>query len=271
MYKRQPSWIPSEVKAFQRGVLLSFDQALSPELATELGRYSADRWNYQQTHNYGSGNFRLDGEPGQESVALSSATLSKDGKSLFLAIPDMKPSHSLRVTYRLPIPEVDQVDSAFLSVWGLRSIDLTDHGFATDEIDMTPKQLMTSSEAKIDPTSTLGKEVAVRYGCVACHATGESDIPAPAAIGADGAQVAVGPPWTGLWNSHRTFTDGSFVKSADETYLRESILDPGRRVAVGFETEKTGVGMPSYLGVLKDHEIDSIILYIKTLAKKKKR
>ena len=34
---------------------------------------------------------------------------------------------------------------------------------------------------------------------------------------------------------------------------------------------KTGVGMPSYLGVLKDHEIDSVILYIKSLAAKPKK
>ncbi len=38
----------------------------------------------------------------------------------------------------------------------------------------------------------------------------------------------------------------------------------------GFETERTGVGMPSYLGVLKDHEIDSIVLFIKELKKAKK-
>lgn len=265
-----PSWVPSEVKAFQRGVLLTFDHELSPELAGELGRYSADRWNYQQTHNYGSGNFRLDGEPGQESVPLSSVAVSKDSRSLFLAIPDMRPSHSLRITYRLPVPDSTRVESTYLSVWNLREIDLTKHGFSTNEVDMTPRQLLTTADQKIDPTPAIGKEVAVRYGCVACHATGESDIPAPPSNPAEGAQVAVGPAWNGLWSSRREFTDGSFIKSVDETYLRESILDPGRRVAQGFETEKTGVGMPSYLGVLKDHEIDSVILYIKTLATKKK-
>lgn len=265
-----PSWVPSEVKAFQRGVLLTFDHKLSLELAGELGRYSADRWNYQQTHNYGSGNFRLDGEPGQESVPLSSVAVSKDSRSLFLAIPDMRPSHSLRITYRLPVQDSTRVESTYLSVWNLREIDLTKHGFSTNEVDMTPRQLLTTADQKIDPTPAIGKEVAVRYGCVACHATGESDIPAPPSNPAEGAQVAVGPAWNGLWSSRREFTDGSFIKSVDETYLRESILDPGRRVAQGFETEKTGVGMPSYLGVLKDHEIDSVILYIKTLAGKKK-
>ena len=56
----------------------------------------------------------------------------------------------------------------------------------------------------------------------------------------------------------------------DEAYLRESILDPARRVMEGYEMERTGVGMPSYLGVLRDHEIESVILFIKGLNKGKK-
>tara|TARA_R110002096_G_scaffold308757_2_gene503275 strand:+ start:981 stop:3755 length:2775 start_codon:yes stop_codon:yes gene_type:complete len=270
-----PSWTPRRLEASKRGVLLTFDQKLSPELASELGRYSVDRWNYQQTHNYGSGNFKLDGEPGQEAVPVASTQLSNDGKSLFLGLVGMKPSHTLRVTYRIPVPESTQVDSAYLTIRSLPKIDLTENGFQDNTVDLNWDPSLTTSGEVIEPTAKLGKEVALLYGCVACHATGESGIPAPAPISAGagagaGAMVAVGPPWIGLWNSLRTFTDGSFVKNADETYLRESILDPGRRVAEGFDTEKTGVGMPSYLGVLKDHEIDSIVLYIKSLSKKRK-
>lgn len=261
-----PSWLPREVLASKRGVLLRFDGEISPELSAELGRYSVDRWNYEQTHNYGSGNFKLDGTPGQESIAISSARVSIDRKSLFLGIPDMRPSHSLRVTYRLPVPDRATVDSAYLTVWKLPELDLRDRGFDSDEVDLSPKALLTGGPSAVEPSAKLGKETAMRYGCIACHATGEADtVPAPPANAAEGALVAVGPPWKGLWQSHRTFTDGSFIKAVDETYLRESILDPSRRVAEGFATEKTGVGMPSYLGVLRDHEIDSIILYIQTL------
>ncbi len=32
--------------------------------------------------------------------------------------------------------------------------------------------------------------------------------------------------------------------------------------------ERTGVGMPSYLGVLKDYEIESVVMFIKGLKKK---
>jgi len=109
----------------------------------------------------------------------------------------------------------------------------------------------------------------VRYGCVACHATGDPDSPNDPPVAAEGgAKVAVGPPWTGLWGASRVFTDGSEIRRIDEAYLRESILDPARRVMEGYEMERTGVGMPSYLGVLKDHEIDSIVLFIKGLPKK---
>ena len=44
-------------------------------------------------------------------------------------------------------------------------------------------------------------------------------------------------------------------------------VQTARRVMEGYEMERTGVGMPSYLGVLKDHEIDSVVLFIKGLKK----
>ncbi len=261
-----PDLSPRTILASQRGILLSFDKEISPDLTSELGRYSVDRWNYQQTHNYGSGNFKLDGSPGQESIAVSSAIVSADQKSLFLGIPEIKPSQSLRVTYRLPLPDYARVDSAYITARKLPKLNLKDYGFSSNKVDLEPKALLTGGPSQMEPSAKLGKETAMRYGCIACHATGEADtVVTPPANVAEGATLAVGPPWKGLWKSKRIFTDGSFIKSVDETYLRESILDPPRRVAEGFLTEKTGVGMPSYLGVLKDHEIDSIILYIQTL------
>lgn len=263
------AWLPREIRAESRGILLSFNAPLSPELAAELGRYSADRWNYRQTHEYGSGNYRLDGEPGQEALPVLSAKLSKDNKSIFLGLADMKPAHTLRLTYRLPSPDVANVENVYLTIHRVPTLDLATLGFADDEVDLTPRADLTGGTT-IEPTAALGKEVALRYGCTACHATGEADIPAPPspAKNVDSSKVAVGPPWIGAWGSSRTFSDGSEIRKIDEAYLRESILDPARRVQKGYEMERTGVGMPSYLGVLKDHEIESVILFIKSLRKK---
>lgn len=260
--------LPHEIRAEKRGILLRFDEPLTPEHVAELGRYSADRWNYLQTHAYGSGNYKLDGTPGQEALPVLSAKLSQDGKSLFLGFGDMKPSDSLRLTYRLPAPDVVQVENIYLTIHSLPSFDLSKIGFDDNQVDLTPRTDLTGGAGTVEPTAELGKEVAVRYGCVACHATGDPDIPGPPVAAAGEANLAVGPSWIGLWGAKRVFTDGSEIRNIDEVYLRESILDPARRVMKGYEMELTGVGMPSYLGVLQDHEIDSVVLYIKGLPKK---
>ncbi len=263
----QPDLLPREIVAEKRGVLLTFEAPLDAGLAADLGRYSADRWNYHQTHEYGSGNFRTDNDkPGQVALPVSSAKLSKDRRSLFLGIRDMSPSHALRVTCRIPAPGVDRVENVYLTVHALPSLDLAAHGFSTNEVDLSPRKDLAGDGPAVQPTAALGREVAVRFGCVACHATGDASLPGPPPA-AGGVKTAVGPPWTGLWGASRIFTDGSELKKVDDAYLRESILDPVRRVQMGYEMERTGVGMPSYLGVLKDHEIDSLILFIKTLKK----
>ena len=50
---------------------------------------------------------------------------------------------------------------------------------------------------------------------------------------------------------------------ADEAYLRESITNPSAKVVKGFE--KFDTGMPIYAGILNDSQIESLILYIKSL------
>jgi mono/diheme cytochrome c family protein len=86
-------------------------------------------------------------------------------------------------------------------------------------------------------------------GCLACHS--------------DAANVAkYGPTMKALYGKQRIFPKAGRV-IADEAYLRESILEPSARVVPGFE--KAEAGMPSYAGVLTPRQIESIILYIKSL------
>ena len=269
-WKGGPNYVPREVRSDKRGVLLSFDVELDEGIATSLSTYTVDRWNYVRSYNYGSGNYKLDGEPGQETLPVASAYLSKDKKSVFLGVPDMQPVHSMRLTYRVAAAtETPLIQNAYLTVHELRSIDLEEFGFAAEmNVDLTVKEGAATDVAMVEPSIEEGKKTAELFGCVACHTTDGTR-----AVAADPTTV-VGPTWKGLFGSRRDFSDGTFVKQADKVYLRESIVDPGRKVAKGFEMEKTGVGMPSYLGVLKDYQIDSIILYIESLgvkAKKKKK
>jgi len=260
-----PSWLPSDLAVESRGVTIAFDREIDVEGALDPSRYAADRWNYRQTHQYGSGNFRLDGEPGQEVLGVASVKVSEDRRRIFLGIPDMRPSDTLRVTYRIPYPESTEVASVYFGVHQLESTDLLTLGFADNEVDLTPPAALAAGEMAVEPSIALGKEVSLQYGCLACHATGDGPLDQLLAAGGD-ASLVVGPPWTGLWGTRRRFVDGSRLDRVDADYLRESIIDPAARVPEGYEIEKTGVGMPSYLGVLKEHEIESIILYIESLA-----
>jgi hypothetical protein len=76
----------------------------------------------------------------------------------------------------------------------------------------------------------------------------------------------VGPSWKGLFGSKRDYVSDKGMKgslTADEAYLREAILEPNAKKHASFV--KSEFAMPSFAGVLTDGQVDSIVLYIKTL------
>ncbi|MGB4256552.1 MAG: cytochrome c oxidase subunit II [Phycisphaerae bacterium] len=68
-----------------------------------------------------------------------------------------------------------------------------------------------------------------------------------------------GPDLTGLYGTTVHLQDGRKV-TADENYLRESILRPGNKIVFGYESL-----MPPYEGQLSEEEVLRLIAYIKTL------
>ena len=93
----------------------------------------------------------------------------------------------------------------------------------------------------------LGKSLAHRFGCAACHSS-------------DG-RPANGPTWRGLYGKGETLADGTKMR-VDEAYLHESIVDPDANIVKGFAA---GL-MPKDFGQkLSRSDIQAIIDYIKTL------
>jgi cytochrome c oxidase subunit 2 len=90
-----------------------------------------------------------------------------------------------------------------------------------------------------------GKELMEHSGCLACHSL-------------DGTPK-VGPSLKGLYGRKVALSDGKTV-TADEDYIRESILDPNAKIVKGFQPV-----MPTFRGLLKDEEITAIIAYLKTV------
>jgi cytochrome c oxidase subunit 2 len=97
-----------------------------------------------------------------------------------------------------------------------------------------------------DDLAHEGAKLFVSQGCAGCHAT-SSNVHAPRLAGLYGRAVQL--------------ADGRTV-SADEAYIRDSILQPKRDVVAGFEPI-----MPSFKGLLDDGEIQSLTAYIRSLGK----
>ena len=93
-----------------------------------------------------------------------------------------------------------------------------------------------------------GEQLVEQLGCLSCHTTN----------GKRGA----GPTWKGLAGRQVKLSDGTTV-TADDEYLRRSVLDPSAQVVAGFPgglmaaTVKPGSVTPT--------QADQIVAYLKTV------
>lgn len=245
-----PSPLPETVSAGEQGVLLTFGIPLDSAVAADRSRYAVSRWDYRRTARYGSGHFRLDGEAGEERLPVAAAHVGSDGRSLLLVIPDMREAMQVQVSYDLVGRDGEAVsDTVYLTVNGVTPLDLAAAGLGGVDwaADLAGAGDELLDEVAAAATADAGREIFQRTGCVACHS-------------ADGTTAGrLGPTMQGLFGSIRPLADGSSVR-ADEEYLRRAITAPDAQIVEGYQE-----GMPAYLGVLDDSEIESIILYIRSL------
>ncbi|MGV3662148.1 MAG: DUF6797 domain-containing protein [Prosthecobacter sp.] len=249
----KPRVLLKEVTPTDKGLLLRFNAKLEEKLATDPTSYSAERWNYRRTSDYGSPHLKLDGSTGQEWMTASSAYLSKDGMTVLVGFPEMKAGvNQMRIGWGLKsVDGLKAENTAYFSPWELLPFDAKKEGFDENlKVDLTPRAAATVTLAK--PTVEEGERLYQMFGCMACHST-------------DGTLVGkVGPSWKGLFGSERDIAKGTKGKfKADEAYLRESITNPSAKVVKGFE--KFDTGMPIYAGILNESQIESLILFIKSL------
>jgi cytochrome c oxidase subunit II len=91
-----------------------------------------------------------------------------------------------------------------------------------------------------------GEKLFNQLGCQLCHAPDRRGI---------------GPALAGLYGSEVALQDGHTVM-ADDSYIRESILNPQAKITAGFQPL-----MPSYQGRVNEEELIQLIAYIRSLEK----
>jgi len=100
------------------------------------------------------------------------------------------------------------------------------------------------ARAAADTPEGRGKTLVTQNGCLGCHSL-------------DGSR-GTGPTWLGLYGSSVPLSDGSTV-TADDAFIKESILQPQAKYVAGYET----IQMPVY--TFTDEQIADIIAFIETL------
>ncbi|MBM0206748.1 cytochrome c oxidase subunit II [Micromonospora sp. STR1s_5] len=124
----------------------------------------------------------------------------------------------------------------------------TDHSVMRGRIVVMEPQAYAAwltTQPEGDDLAHEGARLFVSRGCSGCHSE-SSTVHAPKFKGAYGRLVQL--------------ADGRQAK-VDEAYIRDSILQPKRDIAAGYEPI-----MPSYAGLLDDGEIQSLTAYIRSLA-----
>jgi len=103
-----------------------------------------------------------------------------------------------------------------------------------------------SSVAAMAPTvEEDGAELFQSLGCVTCH----KDAPG-----------AFGPSLVGIYGEEVRFADGT-SQVVDDSYLRESILDPTTRIVAGYQPL-----MPTFRGQVDEEKLLRLVQYIKSLS-----
>jgi len=252
-YTGAPSLLPREIVPMDKGVLLRFDVALDPKKAADPASYSLGTWGYKRAHTYGSAQYKTDGSTGIDWLTPSSAYVSEDGKAVFVGVPGMKPVMQLRVGWSINSADgVAMAENAYTTPYDLVSFDAKAEGFGDVTVDLTPR--VAAAQAKGPVTVEEGLRLSQMLGCVACHSVKDQDL------------FKIGPKWNKLFGAKRDYIDekkkkGSVVVNDD--YIRESILQPSAKRHADFA--KSEYAMPSYAGVVTDSQLESLVLYIKSL------
>jgi cytochrome c oxidase subunit 2 len=100
---------------------------------------------------------------------------------------------------------------------------------------------LTSGSTATNSPAARGRQLFLQYGCVECHETGRA------------------PNLQGVYGQAVLLSDGTTIV-ADENYLRQHILTPGRTVVSGYQNI-----MPSFNGLLSEDDLVQLIAYIKSI------
>tara|TARA_R110002049_G_scaffold47902_1_gene138377 strand:+ start:66162 stop:70448 length:4287 start_codon:yes stop_codon:yes gene_type:complete len=107
--------LPVTVKTFTNGIQLTFADPIDKETATNPDNYFAQQWNYLWSEQYGSPQFSVERpqEQGRDDVPVVSATMMKDGRTVFLEMPNRQIVNQISINWLLKSPKGEPIRGTF--------------------------------------------------------------------------------------------------------------------------------------------------------------
>jgi hypothetical protein len=104
-YTGQPTSMPVEFHVHKNGVSITFASALDKDSATDADNWGIEEWNYKWTGNYGSPEFSVKDpkKAKHDEVEVKKASLSADGKTVFLQTEELVPVNQMRIRCNLKV------------------------------------------------------------------------------------------------------------------------------------------------------------------------
>jgi cytochrome c oxidase subunit 2 len=123
----------------------------------------------------------------------------------------------------------------------------TDHAEMGGSVIVLPEaeyqQWLTGDSGNV-PLAEAGEALFLQLGCATCHQSDEQGR-GPSLVGVFGQEVEL---------------EGGQTVTADEEYLRESIVNPRAKIVAGYPAI-----MPTYQGQISDEGLQQIVAYLKSL------
>jgi glucose/arabinose dehydrogenase len=111
-YTGKKLYMPTDINASSNGINITFSQPLDPETAEDVGSYGIEQWNYRWTADYGSPDFSVTdpAKQGHDEVTIASAKLRPDRRTVFLAIPGLRPVMQMQIRANVDAADGTTID-----------------------------------------------------------------------------------------------------------------------------------------------------------------
>lgn len=146
-YTGRPVLMANRFHVAADGLVVGFTDPLDAAVAGDPRHYSLQAWNYRWTGNYGSPEFKLNGEKGRDTWTVAEAVVSADRRSVFLRVPEIQPVMQFHLVFNLRSAEGEPIRN-FLH----GTIHRTGHQSGRDLIGQTGV-LVPSTSIPAEPAS----------------------------------------------------------------------------------------------------------------------